>query len=168
MISTKRVVINASPLITLCRSQLHTLLPQLFEAVYVPDAVWQEVVNGGKDDAAARVIPSLDWLQRLPPVEVALDIQRWNLGAGESAVMHHARELQADRAILDDAAARRCARSINVAMTGTCGVLVLAKRRGLLPKAEPAFRQLQTAGLWLSEELITALLREVGESPTSA
>ncbi len=80
MISTKRVVINASPLITLCRSQLHTLLPQLFEAVYVPDAVWQEVVNGGKDDAAARVIPSLDWLQRLPPVEVALDIQRWNLG----------------------------------------------------------------------------------------
>jgi predicted nucleic acid-binding protein len=52
MTSTKRVVINASPLITLCRSQLHVLLPQLFDAVYVPDAVWQEVVNGGKDDAA--------------------------------------------------------------------------------------------------------------------
>ena len=76
MTSTKRVVINASPLITLCRSQLHVLLPQLFDAVYVPDAVWQEVVNGGKDDAAARIVPTLDWLQRLPPVEVALDIQR--------------------------------------------------------------------------------------------
>jgi predicted nucleic acid-binding protein len=167
MTSTKRVVINASPLITLCRSQLHGLLPQLFEAVYVPDAVWQEVVNGGKDDAAARIVPTLGWLQRLPPVEVALDIQRWNLGAGESAVMHHARELTADRAILDDAAARRCARSINIAMTGTCGVIVLAKRRGLLPKAEPAFRQLQAAGLWLSEELIAALLQEAGEHPSS-
>ena len=111
MTSIKRVVINASPLITLCRSQLHVLLPQLFEAVYVPDAVWQEVVNGGKDDAAAR----------------------------------------------------RCARSINIAMTGTCGVIVLAKRRGLLPKAEPAFRQLQAAGLWLSEELIAALLQEACE-----
>jgi len=155
MTSIKRVVINASPLITLCRSQLHGLLPQLFDAVYVPDAVWH--------DAAARIVPTLDWLQRLPPVEVALDIQRWNLGAGESAVMHHARELTADRAILDDAAARRCARSINVAMTGTCGVIVLAKRRGLLPKAEPAFRQLQAAGLWLSEELIVALLQKAGE-----
>ncbi|QTR48033.1 DUF3368 domain-containing protein [Thiothrix litoralis] len=124
--------------------------------------MWQEVVNGGKDDAAACIVPTLDWLQRLPPVDVALDIQRWNLGAGESAVMHHARELAADRAILDDAAARRCARSINIAMTGTCGVIVLAKRRGLLPKAEPAFRQLQAAGLWLSEELIAALLQEAG------
>jgi predicted nucleic acid-binding protein len=56
MTSTKRVVINASPLITLCRSQLYVLLPQLFEAVYVPDTVWQEVVNGGKDDAAARIV----------------------------------------------------------------------------------------------------------------
>jgi len=76
MTSIKRVVINSSPLITLCRSQLHTLLPQLFEAVYVPDAVWQEVVNGGKDDAAARIVPTLDWLQRLPPVEVALEFGR--------------------------------------------------------------------------------------------
>jgi len=33
MTSTKRVVINASSLITLCRSQLHVLLPQLFDAV---------------------------------------------------------------------------------------------------------------------------------------
>lgn len=163
MTSIKRVVINASPLIALCRSQLHTLLPQVFESIYVPAEVWQEVVNGGKEDAATRLVPTLDWLKRLPPVEVALDIQRWNLGAGESAVMHYARELSVDRAILDDAAARRCARSINVAMTGTCGVIVLAKRRGILPKAEPAFRQLQAAGLWLSEELITALLKEVGE-----
>lgn len=164
MTCIRSVVINASPLITLCRSQLHGLLPQLFEAVYVPDEVWQEVVNGGKDDPASFIVPTLDWLQHLPSVEIALDIQRWNLGAGESAVMHHARELMADRAILDDAAARRCARSINVAMTGTCGVIVLAKRRGLLPMAETAFRQLQLAGLWLSEELITALLQEVGEA----
>lgn len=34
MTSIKRVVINASPLITLCRSQLHGLLPPLFDAVY--------------------------------------------------------------------------------------------------------------------------------------
>lgn len=67
-----------------------------------PDAVWQEVVNGGKDDAAARIVPTLDWFLLVYPVEVALDIKRWNLGAGESAVMHHARELT-DRAILDDA-----------------------------------------------------------------
>ncbi|OQX03687.1 MAG: hypothetical protein BWK73_38740 [Thiothrix lacustris] len=163
MDSVKRVVINASPLITLFRSQLHILLPQLFDAIYVPDAVWLEVVEGGANDAATRLLPTVDWAKRLPSCELPLDIQRWNLGAGESAVLHHARLLQVDRALLDDAAARRCAKSLGVVMTGTCGVIVLAKRRGILSKAEPAFRQLQAAGLWLSEELIAALLREVGE-----
>ncbi|MGB3916864.1 MAG: DUF3368 domain-containing protein [Thiothrix litoralis] len=163
MDSVKRIVINASPLITLFRSQLHGLLPQLFETIYVPDAVWHEVVAGGANDAATRLLPTVSWAVRLPPCEVPLDIQRWNLGAGESAVLHHARTLQVDRALLDDAAARRCAKSIGVAMTGTCGVVVLAKRRGILLQAEPALRQLQAAGLWLAEDLISALLREAGE-----
>lgn len=35
MDSVKRVLINASPLITLCRSQLHVLLSQVFDAIYV-------------------------------------------------------------------------------------------------------------------------------------
>jgi hypothetical protein len=36
----ERVVINASPLITLFRSGLHPLLPQLFPDLAVPAAVW--------------------------------------------------------------------------------------------------------------------------------
>lgn len=115
MDSVKRVVINASPLITLFRSQLHGLLPQLFETIYVPDAVWQEVVAGGANDAATRLLPTVSWAVHLPPCEVPLDIQRWNLGAGESAVLNHARTLQVDRALLDDAAStsgRTCFTSV--------------------------------------------------------
>jgi hypothetical protein len=36
---TDRVVINASPIITLFRSRLHPLLPQLFRELLVPDSV---------------------------------------------------------------------------------------------------------------------------------
>ena len=39
----KHVIINASPLITLYKSQLADLLPQLFGQVSVPPAVWREV-----------------------------------------------------------------------------------------------------------------------------
>jgi predicted nucleic acid-binding protein len=48
------VVVNASPLITLFRSGQADLLPRLFSRIIIPEAVWQEVVVAGRDDAAAR------------------------------------------------------------------------------------------------------------------
>jgi len=122
----KRVVIDASPLITLFSSQLNHLLPKLFDEIYVPDAVWNEVVLSGKDDMASQQLPHVDWLIKLPAVTVDLDIQRWNLGAGESEVMHHSRKLETDRSIVDDLAARRCCKSLSIRSLGTCGVLVVA------------------------------------------
>lgn len=39
----KQVIINASPLIALYKSQLAELLPQPFDQVNIPPAVWHEV-----------------------------------------------------------------------------------------------------------------------------
>ena len=60
----ERVVINASPLITLFRAGLHPLLPQLFPELVVPTAVWDEVVNITHDDLAARGLPQANWVQQ--------------------------------------------------------------------------------------------------------
>lgn len=57
----KQVVVNSSPLITLYKSQLSDLLPQLFGEVQVPPAVWQEV-TARKDDVAARSLPQTTWV----------------------------------------------------------------------------------------------------------
>jgi hypothetical protein len=35
-----KVVLNASPLILLCNSELDFILPQLFTEIVIPDAVW--------------------------------------------------------------------------------------------------------------------------------
>ena len=50
----EKVFVNASPLISLFRANLHPLLPRLFPEVLVPDAVWAEVVNRTRTAAAAR------------------------------------------------------------------------------------------------------------------
>ncbi len=57
-----RVVINASPLITLFGSNQHHILPELFDEIIIPDAVWQEIVEGGHQDIAAASIPTTPWL----------------------------------------------------------------------------------------------------------
>jgi predicted nucleic acid-binding protein len=63
-------------------------------------------------------------------------------------------------ALVDDRAARRCARVLGVRTMGTAGVIALAKRKGLIASVEDALRQLQGAGLWLCEDLIAALAAE--------
>jgi len=161
MMPIKRVVINASPLITLFSSQQEYLLPDLFDEIYVPDAVWNEVVLSEKADRAAQEVPQQAWLTKLPADAVDLDIQIWNLGAGESEVMHHTRKLNSDRAIVDDLAARRCCKNLDIRSLGTCGVLVLAKRRGVITELQPAIQKLRDAGLWLSDGLVASLLDKV-------
>ena len=131
----EKVVINASPLITLFRANLHPLLPQLFPEVLVPDAVWAEVVNRTHGDPATRGLPKADWaIQR--SVVTRPEVTAWGLGAGETAVLSFALQNPGYAAVIDDRQARR---------------------RGLIDSTENALRRLQDAGLWLSEALITRL-----------
>lgn len=64
-------------------------------------------------------------------------------------------------ACVDDREARRCARVLNISLIGTAGIVVLAKRRGLIDSTEGALRRLQGAGLWLSEQLIEKLAADM-------
>ena len=104
----ERVVINASPLITLFRAGLHPLLPQLFPDLVVPEAVWAEVVSRTYDDPATRGLPGSAWARKRP-TPVSPDVVAWNLGAGEIAVLSFVQEHREYTALVDDRTARRCA-----------------------------------------------------------
>lgn len=66
-------------------------------------------------------------------------------------------------AVLDDRQARRCAESLGVPVTGTLGIVLRAKRRGLIPAARPLVERLLEQRLYLSDELVEAALAEIGE-----
>jgi predicted nucleic acid-binding protein len=61
--SINRVIVNSSPLIVLFKSQQAELLPQLFPGILVPEGVFAEVTMAGEDDAAARQLPNVAWIQ---------------------------------------------------------------------------------------------------------
>jgi len=155
-----RVVINASPLIVLFKSGQAELLPQLFTEILVPQAVWEEVTVA--NDIAAQQLPNISWAK---PIQVAIhpSIAAWDLGSGESTVLSFALDNPDYRAMLDDAAARRCARTLKIATLGTGGAIVLAKQRGLVPSVSDRLQLLQDAGLWLSNEVVNLLKQQAGE-----
>jgi predicted nucleic acid-binding protein len=53
---------------------------------------------------------------------------------------------------------------LGITIIGTAGVVVLAKRRGLIESTEGALRRLQDAGLWMAESLITKLAAADGNA----
>jgi hypothetical protein len=55
------------------------------------------------------------------------------------------------------------ATNASVPVIGTVGVLVLAKRKGLIPLVMPLLKNLATSGYFLSEEIIAAALTASGE-----
>jgi predicted nucleic acid-binding protein len=156
-------VVNASPMILLAKIGQADLLLELSSKLVVPQAVADEVLAGSMDD------PSRDWLQSKaagsvqPNVTSTDAVVAWDLGAGETAVISWAAQNPGCEAILDDRAARRCAEVMRVQVTGTLGVLLLAKKRGLLRHARPWIEQLMKVGAHLDGKLVDHALRLVGE-----
>lgn len=158
-----RVVVNASPLIILSKSQLIELLPGLFREVLIPGAVWDEVTAGAGADTASRQLSAAAWARRVQVASIDPAVAGWNLGAGESEVLSLAMNEPGCRAMIDDRLARTCARTLGLPFLGTGGALVLAKRRGLVPSVADALRAIRDAGIWLSAEVEQLLKLQAGE-----
>lgn len=156
-------VVNASPLIALAHADALVVLPSLAGELVIPEAVAVEVRAGGPEDPAALALLSLEGA-RVVPVEVLAEISEWGLGAGEAAVLSFARGHSGFTAVLDDREARRCAVGLGIPVLGTFGVLLKAKKAGLLPSVQAAIQRLLDAGFRADVRLVQALLDLAGES----
>lgn len=129
------VVTNAGPLIYLSVLQRFELLKRLFDRVDIPEAVFNEVaVQGvglpGADETRAAVRSG--WLH-LTQVQnrIAVDALLNELDLGEVEAIVLTRELNLQRVLLDDGLARAKAQSMGLRVTGTIGILMLAKQSGI-------------------------------------
>ncbi len=158
----EKVVVNSSPLIILFKSGQGEILTKLFKTVVVPEQVYEEVIAGGNEDEAKRVLRQTTWIER-KKVEISLPVAAWNLGSGESAVFSFAMKKPEYRAVVDDLAARRCAKAFGIKTLGTGGLLVLAKRRGIIKSVKKRIQHLRDSGLYLSDSVVQLLISEADE-----
>jgi predicted nucleic acid-binding protein len=86
------------------------------------------------------------------------------LGPGETQVITQAVRHGANRIVIDDLEARRCAKAMGLSMIGTLGIIGRAKAVGLIHQAGPIVQRLLDTGLYASDDIVQVLLREVGES----
>lgn len=66
--------------------------------------------------------------------------------------------------VMDERKGRRYAQRMGLPLTGSLGVLLLAKERGLLESVRVVLDQLAEAGFYIEEQLRSEVLRLAGEA----
>lgn len=159
------VVADAGPLIAFGRLRRIELLAGVFEKIVVPRAVFEETqfhpdlpdaraIVSARESRLFVVENSSPDLGSLPP-----DAE---LGEGEAAAIALAAE-RGHGVLIDEKLGRAVAEGLKLKVIGTVGVLLIARRRNLIPAVKPLLEDLRTAGHRLSEELIREALRRSGE-----
>lgn len=74
-----------------------------------------------------------------------------------------AQEQKADLVILDDNAAKKTAKYLGLSVTGTLGVLVKAKHRGIIKEVHPLLSEMRQNGFYVSSAVERMVLDQAGE-----
>lgn len=85
------------------------------------------------------------------------------LDKGEASAIALALEMPGSTLILDDYKARKVAHRLGLALTGTIGIVVKAKLKGIIPSIKPLLVKIKQTNFRVSAELELQALREAGE-----
>lgn len=125
-----KVVSNATPLIALAKIGKVDLLREFFEEIYIPDAVYEDIVTKGQDRPGTEEVKNAKWLKRKSVRnKMMVELLMGELDKGEAEVLVLAGEIGADKIIIDEKKGRNAAELAGLEIIGTVGLLLLAKRQ---------------------------------------
>lgn len=152
------VVSDTTAITTLLKAGQARLLQELFEKVFVPQAVWDELKAFHAElPIFVQLHPVSNASQRLPGTET--------LGRGEAEALLLAKELNARLLVTDDRKARMAAKRLNIGCVGLVGIVVQAKRAGKISSARGLLEIIEVkGGLYLSDAVIAEALRLADET----
>jgi uncharacterized protein len=149
------VVTDSGPLIALATVGQMELLAGLFGTVLVSDAVFREVAWYGARRPAPTILPprpglfASTWKSRRKHFWPRMS------GTGEVGAIALAVQRRARLLLLDDRRARRIAEvAYHLRVKGVAGVLVAAKRRGLITSVETLLVQIRGNGYYIAQPII--------------
>ena len=158
----KPVILNNTPLVSLWLLDQLPLLHQLFGQVIIPAAVQAEFL-AIENSARQQALTTSNWIQitalsnpQLAQIYIGLD-------RGEAEVLALAIEQSARLVIMDERKGRRYAQRLGLPLTGTLGILLLAKEKKLITAVSPLINQLQANNLHFDPDLVQHVHQLAGE-----
>lgn len=147
------VIADASCFILLDKIDSLHLLQKLFNTITTSPEVAKEFGKSLPDWVTVKAVEDRNF-QRALFFEVDL---------GEASAIALAVETQPSLLIIDDLKGRKLAKRLNLTHTGTLGLILRAKKEGVLPQIRPLFDRIQLTNFRISPSLLIDILHEAGE-----
>lgn len=157
-----KVVSNTTPIISLLKLNKLEILKDLYGQIYIPLAVYQEI-EVGKSKGYYQDLLQVDWILISKVVNGQTVTSFPDLDAGEAEAVVLALEISADLIILDERLGRFHAKHEGLNVTGTIGILIKAKKQGLIKELKSLLTELTEKEVWISNKLKREILNQVGE-----
>lgn len=129
----------------------------------MPIAVKKEILAGEEQSPGVKELKASSWLK----IESVSDIQKvkllYELEQGEAEVIILAKEKGIKNVLIDDKVARLQAKVLGLDVIGTLGLLLKAKKKGILLDIKSSIEKMQEKGIWIKEEIVEGLIKEAGE-----
>jgi hypothetical protein len=161
------VLSNTSPITNLAAIGQIDLLEKLYGNIIIPQAVYRELTIYGRTIPGAIEAETLTWIktQKVTNTTLAESLQN-QLDEGEAEAIALAIELKAEWLLMDEQLGRNAASDYGLQLTGILGILIEAKRTGLITEVKPLLDDLiAIAEFWISQSLYVRILQAVGEFP---
>lgn len=157
-------VVDSGPLIALAKVDRLDLYARLFGQVIVPEAVRHELLASHRPETAKieQALATFVHVRSAPQPLPAIITATRTLNTGEQEAIALAQALGV-LLVIDDRHARRLAERLALPMTGVGGVLLRAKRAGMVARIRPLLEELHRNDYWLAPGLIERLVHLAGE-----
>lgn len=158
------VVSNTGPLIAFLKSGEISILEKLYSTIFIPPKVRDEIL-AYRDSTEVNIFRQLSWI-KIQELKTQPEILLQNeLDEGEAEVIQLALEMKPDLVIIDEKKARRiCQLIYRLPLKGTAGILVAAKRQGIIDHVMPIMENIKKNGYYLSDRLVETVLKQAGEN----
>ena len=157
------LVSNSGPILSFARANRLDVLEGVVEQLFLPEAVYDDIVVAGKDKPGAIDVAHAVWMKRIRLTDIsAAALLSSRLHAGECQAIALAQELKLPL-LVDEREARKVARNLRIPFLGSLRILREAKHHGVITEIEPVVQELIRAGIYISDAVLRDFLREVGE-----
>jgi hypothetical protein len=152
---------NAGPLIVLYKSSLLDILKELYGNIIVPNAVYDEIK---RKEEGRQLFQENNWInvQKVKNKQTIAVLKSF-VDIGETEAIALSLELKKPL-LIDDKKGREIAKSMNVSVQGSLGILAKAKKEGVIKSVKDAIAKILAAGYYLDRQLKNEVLRYVEET----
>ena len=154
------VISDSGPIFSLAIVDKLEILNGLFDDIYIPNAVWEELTRDKTTEHYQRIVEYFeDKVKEISGFNELTFVMDY--GESESVILY--KELNADYLLIDDKKARNIAENFGIQCIGTIGILSIARDKGIVDELKPLFEMFIKNKRYYSLKLLNVILRKHNE-----